>query len=86
LQFFHSHRSQIQQGLWRDTLQVAVELDWAALPWLPGAKEVLMEGVVSSLHTQNARAAAGVANFEQVNRCMCSESQDGEDFRPAFVP
>ncbi len=51
--------------------QAAVEVDWPALPWLEGAADALGEGVLSSIHGQNARAAAAVDNFEQVRRRRC---------------
>jgi len=41
---------------------VGVELDLSALPLLPGADETLRQGLVSSLHSQNARAADAIAN------------------------
>lgn len=47
--------------------QVAVELDWTALPILDGASESLSAGVLSSLHVHNARASSAIANFEQLS-------------------
>lgn len=52
--------------------QVYAELDWAALPLLPGAAECLEGGVLSSLHSQNARASASVSNFKEVGGFACN--------------
>ncbi|HIK43557.1 MAG TPA: selenide, water dikinase SelD [Leptolyngbyaceae cyanobacterium M65_K2018_010] len=41
---------------------VNVELDLAALPILPGARETLAQGWVSTLYPQNLEAAAAIAN------------------------
>ncbi|KAJ9510972.1 hypothetical protein QJQ45_027803 [Haematococcus lacustris] len=45
---------------------VAVSLQWDALPLLPGAADCLEQGLTSSLHTANAKAAAAIANFDAV--------------------
>jgi selenide,water dikinase len=44
--------------------QVSVELDFNAVPVLTGAKATLQQGIVSSLHPQNLRAAQHIANAE----------------------
>ncbi len=46
--------------------QVAVKLDLNAVPILPGAKNTLAQGIVSSLYPQNLRAAQQIENLEQV--------------------
>lgn len=46
--------------------QVSVELDLNAIPILIGAKETLQQGIVSSLHPQNFRAAQQIENLEQI--------------------
>ncbi|KAF5839250.1 AIR synthase-related protein [Dunaliella salina] len=46
--------------------QVHAELFMQSVPLLNGAQETLGAGVTSSLHAQNARAAASVRNFDQV--------------------
>lgn len=45
---------------------MCIDLDWSALPSLPGALECIQAGTLSSLHTQNARAAAAIAEFDQL--------------------
>ena len=50
-------------------MQVHVELDLGAVPLMEGAAELAAPGpnrVLSSIHTQNARAVATVANGEQL--------------------
>ncbi|MBE9178445.1 selenide, water dikinase SelD [Oculatella sp. LEGE 06141] len=46
--------------------QVAVELDLDALPVLAGAREMVEQGILSSLHPQNERSATSIENREQV--------------------
>jgi len=46
--------------------QVHAELFMQSVPLLSGAQDTLTAGVTSSLHAQNARAAASVHNFDQV--------------------
>jgi selenide,water dikinase len=43
-----------------------VRLDWGAIPALPGAADCIQAGTLSSLHAQNARAAASITNFPQL--------------------
>ncbi|KAL3145556.1 hypothetical protein ABBQ32_003381 [Trebouxia sp. C0010 RCD-2024] len=45
--------------------QVSAELDVSSIPMLPGAAECAAAGVLSSLHSQNAKASAAVENPEQ---------------------
>ncbi|MBD2461706.1 selenide, water dikinase SelD [Oscillatoria sp. FACHB-1407] len=45
---------------------VAVELEWAAIPILAGAHETLRQGIVSSLHAQNAIASPELANLTEI--------------------
>ncbi len=42
--------------------QVSVELNLRDLPVLPGARETLAQGILSSLYGQNVRAAGGISN------------------------
>jgi len=46
--------------------KVHAQLEWGALPLLPGAAECLGAGVLSSLHLANAKASSSVSNFEQL--------------------
>lgn len=46
-------------------MQVSAELDVSSIPMLPGAAECAAAGVLSSLHSQNAKASAAVENPEQ---------------------
>jgi selenide,water dikinase len=45
---------------------VAVELNLSAIPVLDGAQETIQSGILSSLHSQNLRAAASVENLERI--------------------
>jgi len=44
--------------------QIGVELDLSAIPLLDGALETTQQNLLSSLHSQNARAANWIANLE----------------------
>lgn len=46
--------------------RVSVELDLNAIPILPGVKETLQQGIVSSLHPQNFRAARQIKTLDQI--------------------
>lgn len=46
--------------------QVAVELELAAIPLLPGALHTVEQGILSSLQAQNQQAAQLIANRQQV--------------------
>lgn len=45
---------------------VTIELSLSALPILEGARETIQNGLLSSLHPQNLRAAKAIANLQQV--------------------
>ncbi|MBD3883527.1 selenide, water dikinase SelD [Phormidium tenue FACHB-886] len=45
---------------------VAVELDLNAVPILPGAKETIQQGILSSLHPQNFKASRWIENFSEI--------------------
>lgn len=47
--------------------QVAVELEWEAIPVLDGVNETLHQGIVSSLHPQNVAIARHIHNFSQIS-------------------
>ena len=51
------------------SVQVCVSLDWPSVPLLEGAAEALTQGITSSIHAQNAKAAAAVGNFQEVGGC-----------------
>jgi hypothetical protein len=59
-------------------MQVHAQLDFSTLPVLEGAYACLARGVVSSLHTQNARASASIQGFEQVRVECHAQFQLGE--------
>lgn len=46
-------------------VQVSAEINTANIPTLDGAMECLAAGVMSSMHSQNAKASAAVTNAEQ---------------------
>lgn len=46
---------------------VAVELDLAAIPVLPGVRAILEQGIISSLHPQNLQASEHIQNLSQVS-------------------
>lgn len=46
-------------------MQVSAELNVSSIPMLPGAAESAAAGVLSSIHSQNAKASAAVDNPEQ---------------------
>lgn len=45
--------------------QVSAELTVSSIPMLDGAAECIAAGVLSSIHSQNAKASAAVENAEQ---------------------
>jgi selenide,water dikinase len=49
------------------TTDIAIELDLAALPILPGAQETIQHGMVSSLQSQNLQVAGVIQNFTAVS-------------------
>lgn len=49
-----------------------VQLHIAAIPALPGALECIQSGQLSSLHVQNAKACAQVANISEVQSSSTS--------------
>eukprot|EP00983_Pelagomonas_calceolata_P068157 1149783-Pelagomonas_calceolata.AAC.3 len=66
------------------TPQVHAELFMQSVPLLSGAQDTLTAGVTSSLHAQNARAAASVHNFDQVREfqggpCKSTEMKDSSN-------
>lgn len=46
-------------------MQVSTEINVSAVPMLDGAAECVAAGVLSSIHSQNAKASAAVSNAEE---------------------
>ncbi len=49
-------------------VQVSAEINTANIPMLDGAMECLAAGVMSSMHSQNAKASAAVTNAQQATQ------------------
>ena len=66
--------------------QVTAELDVSSIPMLDGASECVAAGVLSSIHSQNAKASAAVENPEQAIQHhawpLLVDPQTGSHFSP----
>ncbi len=71
-------------------VQVSAELDVSSIPMLDGAVDCVAAGVLSSIHSQNAKASAAVTNAEEAIQHeswpLLVDAQTGRAIRVTCVP